>query len=78
MTLFQIQILMTPKAQEAQLVEQKIEDFLVVGSIPTLGNLIDVLELENKLFLGRSGESLKSSNLFIYKPIQSFYSGIVL
>jgi hypothetical protein len=40
------------KAQEAQLVEQKTEDFWVVGSIPTLGTLIDVLELENKLHLG--------------------------
>jgi hypothetical protein len=37
-----------------------------------------VLELENKLLLGRSGESLMSSSLVIYKPIQNFYSGIVL
>ena len=66
------------KAQEAQLVEQKIEDFWVVGSIPTLGNLIDVLKLENKLRLERSGESHTSSSLVIYKPIQRFYSGIAL
>jgi hypothetical protein len=46
---------MTPiiyKAQEAQLVEQKTEDFWVMSSTLILGNLIDVLELENKLHLG--------------------------
>ena len=45
------------KAQEAQLVEQKTEDFWVLSSTLNLGNLIDVLELENKLLLGRSDES---------------------
>lgn len=50
MSLFQIQILMAPKAQEAQLVEQKTEDFLVVSSSLTLGNLIDVLEWKTDFF----------------------------
>jgi hypothetical protein len=40
------------KAQEAQLAEQKTEDFWVMSSTLILGNLIDVLKLENKLYLG--------------------------
>jgi hypothetical protein len=43
------------KLKKLNLVEQRIEASLVVGSSPILGIKIDVLELVDKFLLGRNG-----------------------